>query len=87
MLQKKLMMNGIWASARHQAEIDMNVFQCSTPCAWAYCAPPSYRRRDMPARPWMNIGMKMTFMKMSDSQKCSLPRNSFILRPVTFGNQ
>src|SRR6185295_3187850 len=30
MLRKKLMMKGIWASARPQAENDMNLFQCST---------------------------------------------------------
>ena len=31
-------------------------------------------RRDMPARPWMNIGMKIKFMQTSDPQKWILPR-------------
>ena len=41
----------------------------------------------MPAMPCANIGWKTRFMKMSDSQKCTLPQNSFIMRPVIFGNQ
>jgi hypothetical protein len=27
------------------------------------------------------------FMQMSDGQKCTLPQNSLIRRPVAFGNQ
>ena len=41
----------------------------------------------MPSIPCRNIGRKMTFMQMSEGQKCTLPQNSFIMRPVAFGNQ
>ena len=44
-------------------------------------------RRSIPAMPCANIGMKTRFMKISEHQKCTLPQNSFILRPVIFGNQ
>ena len=41
----------------------------------------------MPPSPWMNIGMKMTFMHTSEPQKWMRPSRSFIRRPVAFGNQ
>ena len=37
--------------------------------------PPSYRRRDTPARPWMNIGKNTPLMKMNDAKKCTFPQN------------
>jgi hypothetical protein len=50
-------------------------------------APPSASRRDIPARPVMNIGMKMPFMQTNDGQKCSARGVSLIERPVAFGYQ
>ena len=50
-------------------------------------SPPSYQRRCMPSMPCKNIGRKITFMQMSEGQKCTFPQKSFILRPVAFGNQ
>ena len=44
-------------------------------------------RRDTPAIPSRNIGVKMTFMQTSDPKKWIFPSVSFILRPVAFGNQ
>ena len=44
-------------------------------------------RRNMPAMPWANIGWKIRFMKISESQKCTRPQNSLIIRPVILGNQ
>jgi hypothetical protein len=41
----------------------------------------------MPARPWISIGRKMPFMKTKLGQKWSLPKKSFILRPVALGYQ
>ena len=42
-------------------------------------------RRNMPAMPCANIGWKTRFMKINEAQKCTLPQNSFIIRPVIFG--
>ena len=93
MLQKKLMMNGIWASPIVQAAIEIGVFhskpvrpQTFSPAKFQPW-PPSYQRRCMPSIPWRNMGRKMMFMQMSDGQKCTFPQNSFIRRPVAFGNQ
>src|SRR5438067_1340485 len=33
--------------------------------------PPSYQRRCIPAMPCKNIGRKITFMQISDGQKCA----------------
>ena len=44
-------------------------------------------RRNMPSMPCANIGMKTRFMKTNEPQKCTRPQNSFIFRPVIFGNQ
>ena len=44
-------------------------------------------RRNMPSMPCANIGMKTRFMKTNEHQKCTRPQNSFIFRPVIFGNQ
>src|ERR1043166_5292880 len=87
MLQKKLMMNGSWKSAMIHAPHDEMTFRCSTGCANAYDAPPSNSRRDTPASPSLNIGMKITFMQTSDPQKWIFPSVSFIFRPVAFGYQ
>ena len=57
------------------------------PALCAYCAPPSYMRRFIPASPWMNIGMNTMLMQMNDPQKWIAPSVSFIFRPVAFGNQ
>ena len=46
-----------------------STFHFSSPALCAYCAPPSYMRRFMPARPWMNIGMNTMLMQMNDPQK------------------
>src|SRR6266576_304906 len=93
MLQKKLIMNGIWAKPMTQAAIEIGVFhsnplkpQTFSPARVQPC-PPSYQRRCMPSIPCRNIGRKITFMQISDGQKCTLPQNSFITRPVAFGNQ
>src|SRR6266545_1908670 len=94
MLQKKLMMNGIWASTIAQAAHEIGGFHGNRVkpqlvCSFAtpHPCPPSYQRRCIPAIPCKNIGRKMTFMQMSVGQKCTLPQNSFIFRPVAFGNQ
>src|SRR5204863_1868720 len=87
MLQKKLMMNGIWASPMIHAAQEIGVFHwkpvkpqmvCSvaTPQPW----PPSYQRRCIPAMPCRNIGRKIRFIQMSDGQKCTLPQKSVIFR-------
>ncbi len=48
----------------------MTMFSLSgSPALCAYCMPPSYMRRFMPASPWMNIGMKTMLMQMNDPQK------------------
>ena len=65
----------------------MTMFHFSRPALCAYCMPPSYIRRFMPPRPWMNIGMKTRLMQMNEPQKWILPSRSFIFRPVAFGNQ
>jgi len=44
-------------------------------------------RRIIPAMPCANIGWKIRFMKISESQKCNFPIHSLIMRPVIFGNQ
>ena len=62
-------------------------FHHSTSAFIWYCAPPSYIRRFMPASPWMSIGKKTTLIEMTDPQKWTRPRKSFIFRPVAFGNQ
>src|SRR3954464_7733560 len=87
MLQKKLKMNGIWNIPSVHAPQDEMTFRCRTGCAKAYVAPPSNRRRDTPASPSMNIGMKTTFMQTNEPAKWILPSVSFIFRPVAFGYQ
>ena len=44
-------------------------------------------RRFMPAMPCLNIGWKIRFMQINDSQKWILPSVSLIKRPVIFGYQ
>ena len=44
-------------------------------------------RRIIPAMPCANMGWNIRFMKINDGQKCTLPQNSLISRPVTFGYQ
>src|SRR5436305_4577693 len=93
MLQKKLILSGTWARPIIQAAHEIGWFHwkpvspqtCSaaTPQPW----PPSYQRRCIPAMPCRNIGRKMTFIQISEGQKCTLPQNSFISRPVAFGYQ
>src|SRR5262249_18638405 len=51
MLDTKLMTNGIWKRPRPHAAKPMTRFHFTTPALWMYCAPPSYMRRFMPARP------------------------------------
>src|SRR6266576_920673 len=93
MLQKKLMMNGIWARPIIQAAHEIGWFH-SKPVRPQTCSaltpqpcPPSYQRRCMPSIPCRNIGRKIRFMQMSEGQKCTLPQNSFIILPVAFGYQ
>src|SRR5436190_2235050 len=93
MLQKKLMMNGIWARPIVQAAHEIGVFHwnplmpqtCSLPMVQP--CPPSYQRRCIPSMPCRNMGREMTFIQMSEGQKWTLPQNSLIIRPVAFGNQ
>src|SRR6478609_2649517 len=93
MLQKKLMMNGIWARPIVQAAIEIGVFHWNPlrPQTFSLASvqpcPPSYQRRCMPSIPWRNIGRKLMFMQMSDGQKWTYPQNSFIRRPVALGYQ
>ena len=93
MLQKKLMMNGICARPITQAAIEIGMFQWNPLRPQTFSAarvqpwPPSYQRRCIPSMPCKNIGRKITFMQMSEGQKCTFPQNSFIFRPVAFGNQ
>ncbi len=93
MLQKKLMMNGICARPMTQAAIEIGTFHWKPvrPQTFSLASvqpwPPSYQRRCIPSMPCRNIGRKITFMQMSDGQKCTFPQNSFIIRPVAFGNQ
>src|SRR5689334_15073463 len=87
MLLKKLTMNGIWKRPSPQAAKPIAMLYFSRPALCTYCAPPSYIRRFMPPRPWMNIGMKTPLMQMNDPQKWIFPISSFIFRPVAFGNQ
>src|SRR5712692_1749404 len=88
MLLKKLMMNGIWNSPRLHAAIPITTFSLSgRPALCVYSAPPSYIRRFIPARPWMNIGMNTMLMQMNDPQKWTAPSTSFIFLPVALGNQ
>src|SRR5262249_21009886 len=87
MLIRKFTMNGIRKRPRPQAAKPMTRFHLRTDALCAYCAPPSYLRRFIPARPWMNIGMKTRLMQMNEPQKWILPSGSFIVRPVAFGNQ
>src|SRR5213078_4903720 len=94
MLQKKLMMNGIWARPMIQAAHEIGWFHWNPVSPQIVCSfetvhpcPPSYHRRCIPAIPCRNIGRKITFMQMSVGQKCTLPQKSFIFRPVAFGNQ
>ena len=69
MLEKKLMMNGSWNSPRPHAAKPITMFHLSRPALCAYCMPPSYIRRFIPPRPWMNIGMKTRLMQMNEPQK------------------
>src|SRR5262245_44870800 len=87
MLMKKLTMKNSWKKPSAHDAWPWTTFQCSTPALCAYCAPPSYMRRFMPASPSMNIGKNTRLMQTNDPQKCRWPRSSFILRPVAFGNQ
>ena len=88
MLMKKLMMNGSWKSPSVHAAIPIQTLSSSgSPWLCAYIMPPSYIRRFIPARPWMNIGMNTMLMQTNDPQKWILPSRSFIRRPVAFGNQ
>src|SRR5262245_8262306 len=87
MLERKLMMNGSWNSPSVQAAIPITTFHFSSDALCAYCMPPSYIRRFMPPRPWINIGKNTMLMQMNEPQKWILPSSSFILRPVAFGNQ
>src|SRR5207253_4868088 len=83
MLWKKLMMKGICARPMTQAAIEIGVFHwkpvnpqmCSAETFQPW--PPSYQRRCIPSIPCKNIGRKITFMQISDGQKCTLPQNSF----------
>src|SRR5437899_7380837 len=68
-LEKKLMMNGSWNSPRPHAAKPMTRFHFSSPALCPYCMPPSYIRRFMPPRPWMNIGMNTVLMHTNDPQK------------------
>ena len=86
MLQKKLRMNGICARPKNHALIEIKTFSGCMGWACAYCTG-SYRRRETPARPRMNIGIKIQLIKMNEKRKWIFPSTSFILRPVTFGNQ
>src|SRR6185436_12987002 len=81
MLQKKLKMNGIWKSPMIHAPQDETAFQCMVPWAKSYAEPASNKRRDTPASPTMNIGMKTTFMQTSEPAQWILPSVSFIFRP------
>ena len=87
MLQKKLNMKNSWKKPSAQAPHEITSFQTSTSWFMLYPAPPSYIRRFIPERPWMNIGIKTTLMLMNEPQKWIRPSRSFILRPVAFGNQ
>src|SRR3989344_9545041 len=80
------MMNGICARAKSHALVDMTTFSGWVGWAWAYWVG-SQSRRDTPARPWMNIGMKTPFMNIREGQKWSFPSFSDIIRPVALGNQ
>ena len=66
MLMKKLMMNGIWNSPRPHAAIPMMRLYFRSSLLCAYCMPPSYIRRFMPPKPWMNIGKNTMLMQMND---------------------
>src|SRR5437867_6313048 len=68
-LEKKLMMNGSWKSPRPHAAKPITRFHFSSPALCPYCRPPSYMRRFMPPRPWMNIGMNTVLMHTNDPQK------------------
>src|SRR3954452_19567618 len=78
MLEKKLMMNGIWKSPSVQAAIPITTLYLSSVALCAYCMPPSYMRRFMPPRPWMNIGMNTILMQTNEPQKWILPSRLFI---------
>ena len=86
-LQKKLKMKGSWKSPRAHAPHEDTTFQWRTGCAKLYVEPPSNSRRDTPANPMRNIGMKTTFMHTSMPAKWILPSVSFSFRPVAFGYQ
>src|SRR5438105_14539602 len=93
MLQKKLIMNGIWASPIIHAAQEIGVFHWKPvrPQMWsaptAHPWPPSYQRRCIPPMPCKNIERKITFIQMSEGQKWTLPQNSLIILPVAFGYQ
>src|ERR1019366_2652656 len=97
MLQNKMMMNGICAMPRRTAAHKITPFNCITlpgkasmaygTFAIEYSSPPLLMRRNMPLMPCTNIGMNTMFMKANEHQKCTRPQNSFIFRPVIFGNQ
>src|ERR1700730_15230981 len=80
MLVKKLMMNGIWNNPIAHAATPMTRFSFTGVIPWprmfanttllcAYCAPPSYIRRFIQARPCANMGMNTMLMQMNVPQK------------------
>ena len=88
MLQKKLKMKGIWKSAMIHAPHEDTTFQVQDRLREVRRPPRRrYSRRETPASPMMNIGMKTTFMQTSEPAKWILPSVSFIFRPVAFGYQ
>src|SRR2546421_13128645 len=93
MLQKKLMMNGIWARPMTQAAIEIGVFhwnplrpQTFSP-ARVQPWPPSYQRRGMARIPCRDNGKKKMVMQKSDGPKSTFPQKSVIRRPVALGKQ
>merc|ERR1711991_102909 len=64
---------GICARPRQKAEIDINSFHSKTPLACAYDCPPSASLLETPAKPWMNMGIKIPFININEGQKCNLP--------------
>src|SRR5207248_6777303 len=71
MLMKKLTMKKTCESPSPHDAQPCVTFQCSTAALCAYCAPPSYIRRFIPASPSMNIGKNTRLMNTNDVQKCS----------------
>ena len=80
---------GRWTAhtASVHALMDIARFRFNTCCACRYDSPPSYNRRDTPARPWMSIGKKIPFIATNEPQKWILPSFSLRCLPVAFGYQ